>query len=96
MKPQIAFIKHATVLGGMTMRAQKAGEMIVGTDHRARIEQMQSELAALNKRLEEVEKTQADAQTLESLKQSAIRACKQIDEARCAMATDHLVALLAK
>ena len=61
----------------------------------AKIECLRLELAALNERIEELEKQHPDASKIEALKTSALVLARQIDEIRCS-STNELTHLLAK
>ena len=77
------------------MRAQRTWK-VVGAGHQAQIEQLQLGLAELNKRIAEVEKARSEVQTAESLKVRATALAWQIDQIRCAIATEQLAGLLTK
>ena len=71
------------------MRVQRAWK-VVGAGHQAQIEQLQLGLAELNRRIAEVEKAQSKVQTAECLKIRATDLAWQIDQLRCAIATEQL------
>jgi uncharacterized protein YydD (DUF2326 family) len=77
------------------MRAQRTWK-VLETNHHARIEQLNLELAAFNKRIAELEKLHAETQSTELLRATAITLARQIDEVRCSLATEKLAGLLAK
>ena len=77
------------------MRAQRTWK-VVGAGHQAQIEQLQLGLAEHNKRIAEVEKARSEVQTAESLKVRATALAWQIDQIRCAIATEQLAGLQTK
>ena len=77
------------------MRAQRTWK-VVSAGHQAQIEQLQLGLAELNKRIAEVEKARSEVQTVESLKVRATALAWQIDQIRCAIATEQLAGLLTR
>ena len=61
----------------------------------AEIERLRLQLASFNERIEELEKQHPEASKIEALRASALLLARQIDEIRCASATE-LTHLLAK
>ena len=61
----------------------------------AEIERLRQELAALNARIEELEKQHPEASKIEALRVNALVLARQIDEIRCSSAND-LADLLAR
>jgi uncharacterized protein YydD (DUF2326 family) len=68
---------------------------IGSVNNHAEIERLRLELAAFNKRIEELEKQHPEASKIEALRASALVLARQIDELRCSSASD-LTHLLAK
>jgi uncharacterized protein YydD (DUF2326 family) len=60
-----------------------------------KIERLRQELAALNARIEELEKQHPEASKIEALRVNALVLARQIDEIRCSSAND-LADLLAR
>ena len=54
----------------------------------AEIERLRQELAALNARIEELEKQHPEASKIEALRVTALVLARQIDEIRCSNAND--------
>jgi hypothetical protein len=81
---------------GTTMRAQRSWKPVGPFKHDAEIERLHLELAAFNKRIDELEKLHPESSTIEALKASALVLSRKIDELRCSGATDDLTGLLAK
>jgi hypothetical protein len=77
------------------MSAQKVWKPVGPVKNKAEIERLRLELAALNERIEELEKQHPEASKLEALKASALVLARQIDEILCSRAND-LTDLLAK
>jgi uncharacterized protein YydD (DUF2326 family) len=77
------------------MRAQKLGKPEESANKNAEIERLCLKLAALNERIEELEKQHPEASKIEALRASALALAWQIDELRCSSARD-LTDLLAK
>ncbi|SDR90179.1 hypothetical protein [Bradyrhizobium canariense] len=83
------------------MRAQRVSNSLGahknGT-HRnnGEIEGLQSQLALFNQQIEELEKRQPESSKIDALKAGALLLSRQIDDLRCAQATDELAGLLAK
>jgi uncharacterized protein YydD (DUF2326 family) len=75
-----------------TQRVRKSAEQL---NNRTDIERLRLELAALNERIEELEKQHPEASKIEALRASALALAWQIDEIRCLSAND-LTDLLAK
>jgi hypothetical protein len=78
------------------MRAQRVWKPVGPVKKNAEIERLELELAAFNKRIDELEKGHPDGLKIEALKASALVVSRQIDELRCSSATDDLTSLLAK
>jgi hypothetical protein len=78
------------------MRAQRVWKPVGPVKNNAEIERLEIELAAVNKRIDELEKRHPDGLTIDALKASALALSRQIDELRCSSATDDLTSLLAK
>ena len=76
------------------MRAQRAWKPIGSASHNAEMEQLHLQLASLNRRIEELEKSHPETSKIEALKVSALIVSRQIYELRCA--TDDLTGLLAR
>ena len=77
------------------MRAQRVCKPVGPVKKNAKIERLRQELAALNARVEELEKQHPEASKIEALRASALALAWQIDEIRCSSAND-LTDLLAK
>ena len=77
------------------MQAQRILKPIELVKRNAEIERLRQELAALNARIEELEKQHPEASKIEVLKARALVLARQIDEIRCSNAND-LTDLLAK
>ena len=77
------------------MRARSVWKPIGPAKKNAEIERLRLELAALNERIEELEKQHPEASKIEALRASAIALAWHIDELRCSSAND-LTDLLAK
>jgi uncharacterized protein YydD (DUF2326 family) len=77
------------------MAAQRVWKTVGPVKSTVEIEQLRSELASFNERIEELEKQHPDASKIEALKVSALLLARQIDEIRCSTAND-LTDLLAK
>jgi hypothetical protein len=80
--------------GGRIMGAQRAWKPIGAAKHNAETEQLYLQLASLNRRIEELEKSHPETSKIEALKVSALVVSRQIDELRCV--TDDLTGLLAR
>jgi hypothetical protein len=78
------------------MRARRSWEPVGPFKHDAEIERLHLELAAFNKRIDELEKRHPESSTIEALKAGALVLSRQIDELSCSSATDDLTGLLAK
>ncbi|TYO64163.1 hypothetical protein FXV83_22565 [Bradyrhizobium hipponense] len=74
------------------MRAQRVW-VVNGT---ASVEQLQSRLDDLNKRLGQLEREHPENRNVEALKSGALNLSREIDEIRCAEATAALSELLRK
>ncbi len=77
------------------MQAQRILKPIELVKKNAEIERLRQELAALNARIEELEKQHPEASKIEALRVSALVLARQIDEIRCSSAND-LADLLAR
>jgi hypothetical protein len=77
------------------MRAQTVWKPAWPVKKNAEIECLHLELAALNERIEELEKQHPEASKIEALRASALVVARQIDEIRCSNAND-FTDLLAK
>jgi uncharacterized protein YydD (DUF2326 family) len=77
------------------MQAQRILKPIELVKKNAEIERLRQELAALNARIEELEKQHPEASKIEALKVNALVLARQIDEIRCSSAND-LADLLAR
>ena len=77
------------------MQAQRILKPIEQLKKSAEIERLRQELAALNARIEELEKQHPEASKIEALRVGALVLARQIDEIRCSSASD-LTDLLAK
>ena len=77
------------------MRAQRVGNQLGAAKNDAEIECLRRELAAFNKRIEELEKQHPEASKIDTLKARALVLARQIDEIRCS-STNDLTDLLAK
>jgi hypothetical protein len=78
------------------MRAQRVWRPVGPAKNNAEIERLLSELAALNRRVDEVERQHPERPKLDALKANAIMLARQIDELRCSHATERLGELLRK
>ena len=77
------------------MQAERILKPIELVKKNAEIERLGQELAALNARIEELEKQHPEASKIEALRVNALVLARQIDEIRCSSAND-LVDLLAR
>jgi uncharacterized protein YydD (DUF2326 family) len=77
------------------MQAQRILKPIELVKKNAEIEHLGQELAALNARIEELEKQHPEASKIEALRVNALVLARQIDEIRCSSAND-LADLLAR
>ncbi|HLQ89486.1 MAG TPA: hypothetical protein VK148_05585 [Xanthobacteraceae bacterium] len=77
------------------MQAQRILKPIELVKKNAEIERLGQELAALNARIEELEKQHPEASKIEALRVNALVLARQIDEIRCSSAND-LADLLAR
>jgi uncharacterized protein YydD (DUF2326 family) len=77
------------------MQAQRVLKPIQLLKKNAEIERLRKELAALNARIEELEKQHPEASKIEALKVDALMLARQVDEIRCSGAND-LADLLAR
>jgi uncharacterized protein YydD (DUF2326 family) len=77
------------------MQAQRILTPIELLKKNAEIERLRQELAALNARIEELEKQHPEASKIEALKVTALMLARQVDEIRCSGAND-LADLLAR
>jgi uncharacterized protein YydD (DUF2326 family) len=77
------------------MLAQRILKPIELVKKNAEIERLRQELAALNARIEELEKQHPEASKIEALRVNALVLARQIDEIRCSSAND-LADLLAR
>ena len=77
------------------MQAQRISKPIELVKKNAEIERLRQELAALNARIEELEKQHPEASKIEALRVNALVLARQIDEIRCSSAND-LADLLAR
>jgi uncharacterized coiled-coil protein SlyX len=78
------------------MRAQRVWKPVGVDQHNAEIDWLYSELASFNKRIDELEHSRFQNSTVESLKSSAMKLSRQIDDLRSSIATERLASLLAK
>ena len=77
------------------MQAQRTLKPIELLKKSAEIERLRQELAALNARIEELEKQHPEVLRIEALRVNALALARQIDEIRCSSAND-LADLLAR
>jgi uncharacterized protein YydD (DUF2326 family) len=77
------------------MQAQRILKPIELVKKNAEVERLRQELAALNARIEELEKQHPEASKIEALRVNALVLARQIDEIRCSSAND-LADLLAR
>ena len=77
------------------MQAQRILKPIELVKKNAEIDRLRQELAALNARIEELEKQHPEASKIEALRVNALVLARQIDEIRCSSAND-LADLLAR
>jgi uncharacterized protein YydD (DUF2326 family) len=77
------------------MQAQRILKPVELVKKNAEIERLHQELAALNARIEELEKQHPEASKIEALRVNALVLARQIDEIRCSSAND-LTDLLAR
>jgi len=77
------------------MQAQRILKPIELVKKNAEIERLRQELAALDARIEELEKQHPEASKIEALRVNALVLARQIDEIRCSSAND-LADLLAR
>jgi hypothetical protein len=78
------------------VRARRAWNPIGGDKDNAEIEQLRKELVSFNERIDELEKLHPESLKIGALKASAMVVSRQIDEFRCANATEELTDLLAR
>jgi uncharacterized protein YydD (DUF2326 family) len=78
------------------MGAQRAWRSTGTEPYREEILRLQFELAAFNKRIVELEKSDHESPMIDTLKATAVILSRQIDEVRCLVATERLADLLAK
>jgi uncharacterized protein YydD (DUF2326 family) len=78
------------------MQAKRVWKPVGPAKNNAEIERLELELAAFNKRIDELEKRHPDGLKIDALKASALVISRRIDELRCSSATDDLTSLLAK
>jgi predicted RNase H-like nuclease (RuvC/YqgF family) len=81
---------------GDAMRAQRVWRSHGTHKNDAEIERLHLQLGAFNKQIEELEKRQPESSKIDALKVSALLLSRQIDDLRCARATEELAGLLAK
>jgi cell division protein FtsB len=95
--PLLATIRvhEGVTIGGRIMQAQRILKPIELVKKNAEIERLRQELAALNARIEELEKQHPEASKIEALRVNALVLARQIDEIRCSSAND-LADLLAR
>jgi uncharacterized protein YydD (DUF2326 family) len=77
------------------MQGQRISKPTELVKKKAEIERLRQELAALNARIEELEKQHPEASKIEALRVSALVLARRIDEVRCSSASD-LADLLAR
>jgi len=77
------------------MQAQMVRKSVEQFNNSADIERLRLDLAALNERIEELEKQHPEASKIEALRASALALAWQIDEIRC-LSANNLTDLLAK
>ena len=77
------------------MQAERILKPIELVKKNAEIERLGQELAALNARIEELEKQHPEASKIEALRVNALVLARRIDEIRCSSAND-LADLLAR
>jgi uncharacterized protein YydD (DUF2326 family) len=77
------------------MQGQRISKPTELVKKKAEIERLRQELAALNGRIEELEKQHPEASKIEALRVSALVLARRIDEVRCSSASD-LADLLAR
>ena len=77
------------------MQGQRISKPTELVKKKAEIERLRQELAALNARIEELEKQHPEASKIEALRVNALVLARQIDEIRCSSAND-LADLLAR
>ena len=78
------------------MKAHREGTLS-GADHEiSSVERLHLELALFNRRIAELERLHPQGRKIEALKARALTVSRQIDELRCAGATEELAGLLAK
>jgi hypothetical protein len=77
------------------MGVQRGWKRVGADPHREEIERLNSELAAFNKRIAELERDHYPSPMIETLKATAITLSRQIDEVRCSIDTERLAGLLA-
>src|SRR5437762_1076379 len=80
---------------GGVMRGQRVLKPIGPVQKNAEIKRLRQELAALNARIEELEKQHPEASKIEALRVNALVLARQIDEIRCS-STNDLADLLAR
>ena len=92
--PLLATIRvhEGVTMGGRIMQAKRISKPI---EPAKKIERLRQELAALNARIEELEKQHPEASKIEALRVNALVLARQIDEIRCSSAND-LADLLAR
>ena len=78
------------------MRAQRVWRTLGVHKNDAEIERLHRQLAAYNQQIEEVEKRDPESSEIDGLKVRALLLSRQIDELRCAKATEELAGLQAR
>jgi hypothetical protein len=82
--------------GGSIMKTRRAWSPIGSDKDNAEIEQLRKELTSFNERIGDLEKLHPESLKIGALKASAMVVSRQIDELRCANATEELTGLLAR
>jgi uncharacterized protein YydD (DUF2326 family) len=88
-------VHKSRTMGEHVMRAQRTWEPDEQVNDDGEIERLCLQLAALNKRIDELERQHPEASKIDLLRAGALALARQIDEIRCSGAND-LTHLLAK
>jgi len=78
------------------MQAERALQRADASNDNSEIERLHLELAAVNRRIRELESLHPESSKIEALKASALVVSRRIDELRCQRATQDLAGLLSK
>jgi hypothetical protein len=90
------YLHDSVTKWGNAMKAQRVWRSHGAHQNDTEIEGLHLQLAAFNKQIAELEKGHAESSKIDALRVSALLLSRQIDELRCARATEELAGLLAK